>query len=143
MATFVSAALAMPGNFSTAFEGCVKTEFGARVYTGLDDRHCDTVGCALRIGKAAPCLMQASMDDKSPDETLKCPFIESKSQLCACYDCLATEIKTYLGNYKYCPEERKATNELFARVYLDIATSEEKDKAKGWGFSPPSHSQEL
>ncbi|KAL4260512.1 hypothetical protein AB1N83_010048 [Pleurotus pulmonarius] len=127
---------AMNGNFSEKFEDALKNEFGARVFKGLEDRHCDTVTCALTIGKATPCLMKLAMDDNIGDVP-KC------LNLCPCFDCLAKEIKSFLKDYSTCAEGRLGSDGLFARVYLDLASDDEKTRARTWGFTPPPITDDL
>ncbi|KAG9227083.1 hypothetical protein CCMSSC00406_0008283 [Pleurotus cornucopiae] len=127
------------GNFSNDFEKALAMEFGPAIYKGLQDKKCQPVPCALSVGKATPCVLTAVMGQKVKD--IPACFNSDGNEfhlLCHCVNCYVKDIKDFLNDSDvgYCPTSVTSLD-LFSRVYLNLASDEEKSKAKAWGFTPP------
>ncbi|KAF4602887.1 hypothetical protein EYR38_003291 [Pleurotus pulmonarius] len=155
---------AMNGNFSEKFEDALKNEFGARVFKGLEDRHCDTVTCALTIGKATPCLMKLAMDDNIGDVP-KCLNVTDKastptprartfSLTCpphansSAHALTAWRRRSRVSSRTTPPAPRAgwaATVCMLTprRFCQDLASDDEKTRARTWGFTPPPITDDL
>ncbi|KAF7439727.1 hypothetical protein PC9H_000063 [Pleurotus ostreatus] len=141
VATVVSGVRAgsINGNFSGNLEKALITEFGLDIFNGLKEKKCQPVPCALSVGKATPCVLTAVMGQKLLD--IPACFNSDGNEfhlLCHCLDCYVKAIKDVLNNSEinYCPTS-VISPDLFSRVYLNLASDEEKSKAKAWGFTPP------
>ncbi|KAF9495883.1 hypothetical protein BDN71DRAFT_1506229 [Pleurotus eryngii] len=134
-AVFSTTAAVNPGNnalnmgVSDNFELAIQKEYGPVVFDGLAKGGCDGWGCFGTVASAAVCLGKCVVIG-SVTCVLDCI---PTSELCPCINCFPDVITDFLHKLGICDAELRA--ELFSRVYLGLASDEEKRKAQEAGYT--------
>ncbi|KAF4562702.1 hypothetical protein EYR36_004096 [Pleurotus pulmonarius] len=118
--------LLVPNRTSLTAAGFVD---GPMVFDGLASGGCDGWKCLATVAKATICLGKCVITD-GVSCVLGCI---PTSELCPCINCFPDFITDFLHKIGICEADLRA--ELFSKVYLGLATDEEKRKAQESGYT--------
>ncbi|KAF4580504.1 hypothetical protein AB1N83_010619 [Pleurotus pulmonarius] len=133
---FMKAANAVaPGNnalgmdVSDSFETAIQKEYGPIVFDSLAGGSCNTWKCLGTVGKSSLCLL-GCVATGNPLCVVSCI---ATSELCPCINCFPDIITDFLHKYGICDNELHA--QLFSKVYLGLASDDEKKNAQELGYT--------